>query len=226
MVRASRLFSDQELTQLREVISQAEKNTSGEIVLAVASDSGRYDRAEDVIGLLFGLCSFSLVWLFFQKSIPSSADWSSGSTIALGLLPLLLVIIVGFAVGAAVATYFPVIRLPFIMEREKKEEVERRCAECFYRYGVGRTVGATGVIVYVSLFERMVVVKGDKRISSRLSEEDWRGVCETIIQGFKKGTPCEGLCEGLAKCGDHLASHFPREAADTNELEDAVHLID
>jgi putative membrane protein len=224
--KASALFSGQELDTVRQALREAESKTSGELVAAVATVSGRYDRAEDIVGLLVGLGALTAVWLCGQGVVAQTGDWAYGHSLALGLLPLLLVVAVGFAAGSALATYFPVLRLPFIAEQEKKEEVERRAAECFYRFGIGRTAGATGILIYVSLYERMVVVKGDQAIAARIEDRGWQDVCKTIIDGFKLGQPCFGLCSGIAKCGEHLAHYFPKQADDVNELEDVVYLID
>lgn len=224
--RASSLFSEDEQSALRRAVHEAEAKTSGEVVVAVASVSGRYDRAEDIVGMLVGLGALCALWIFGQRIVPGSGEWASGSTVALGLLQLVLIVVAGVVAGSAVASFFPVLGLPFISAKEKQEEVERRAAECFYRYGVGRSVGATGILIYISLYERMVAVKGDQAISAKIAEAEWQDVCRAILDGFKDGQPCRGICEGLTKCGDHLARHFPKQEGDVNELADAVHFID
>ena len=55
MKLASQIFNDQERKRVDDAVAQAEKRTSAEIVPVVATSSGRYDRAEDIVGLFVGL---------------------------------------------------------------------------------------------------------------------------------------------------------------------------
>jgi putative membrane protein len=66
MKRASKLLSDSDRKKISEAVAEAEKTTSGEIVTTIATSSGRYDRAEDIFGLLVGLVSLGLCWMWFQ----------------------------------------------------------------------------------------------------------------------------------------------------------------
>ena len=59
MVNAEKLFSETELIDIETSIVSAEENTSAEIVVAVATESGRYDRGE---------CHFGVVAVFGIKS--------------------------------------------------------------------------------------------------------------------------------------------------------------
>ena len=168
MRQARELFSIEDLKTIRATITEAERKTSGEIVPVVATASGRYDRAEDIFGLIVAMLALSLSWIFFQGIRLIEGDWASGHEIILGLGPVLLIIVAGFALGCAGATTFPVLRLPFITKKEMREEVERSAAEAFHRFRVRKTEAGTGILIYVSLFERMVRVQGDDTISTRL----------------------------------------------------------
>ncbi|MDC0358604.1 hypothetical protein OAO01_07290 [Oligoflexia bacterium] len=225
MKKAEKLFNEEERQGLMDALTEAESNTSGEIVPVVATASGRYDRAEDIFGVLFALVVLSVCWVFFQDIRPAQAEWSSGYTLTLGLGFTILIVALGFAVGSAAATHFPALCAPFIPRGEMLEEVERRAGESFYRFGIGNTRGSTGILIYVSLFERIVTVKGDRAISEKLNDQDWLGICQAIIAGLKRKDPASGLRSGILKSGELLSAHFPIEANDDNEIPNEIHFI-
>ena len=55
MQNACKTFTEQELQRIAERIGEIEHDTTAEVVCAVTTESGRYDRAESLWGLLFGL---------------------------------------------------------------------------------------------------------------------------------------------------------------------------
>ena len=224
MIKASQLFSDQDRQRIEAAVGEAERSTSGEIVRVVASVSGRYDRAEDLFGLLLGLAALSIVWGLFQDV--GRIPWSQGHAPTLGLLPVVLIVALGFVLGAALATRFPRLRLPLIPRSEMREEVERRALEAFQRHRLRATAGGTGVLIYVSLYERMVRVVGEDAIATRLGPQDWAAVCDLVVEGMKRGHAAEGLEQGIRKCSDLLARHFPVRPDDVNELANTLVLID
>ena len=144
----------------------------------------------------------------------------------LGLLPVLAVIIAGFALGAAAATRFPALKLPFVPKKEMELEVERAAAHAFRRFRLGRTRDGTGILIYVSLLERRVRVEGGGAIVDKLSHRDWEQVCAAAIDGLGAGRPAEGLARAIEAAGQLLARHFPARPDDLNELKNELCLID
>jgi putative membrane protein len=92
----------------------------------------------------------------------------------------------------------------------------------FYASGLYKTRDANGVLVYLSAFERRVVVMGDRGIHEKMGAQNWSMVRDTIISGIQRGRAREGICAAVEICGRTLAEHFPHRADDRNELSDAV----
>jgi len=226
MKKATDLFSDDEIRTIETAIGEVEKTTSAEVVPVVASASGRYDRAEDIFGFLFSLLVLGCTWGWLRGTAPAVDAWGGAPAFSLPLAAALAVLAVSFFIGMALASHFPVLRLLLITRREMQEEVELRARETFQRLKIRKTENATGILIYVSLYEHMVHVVGDDTINAKLSREDWMALCDTIISGFKNGKPEEGMCSGIQRCGELLARHFPIQPGDTNELVDTLHLID
>lgn len=224
-MKASQLFTARDRERIAEAIAAAEARTSGEIIPVAAGESGRYDRAEDVFGVLTALAVLATGWtLSGMRS--GSEDWVSAGTPPPGLFGVALLVIVGFAAGASLASFVPVLRLPFILRQEMDEEVDRSAAEAFHRFRLRETAGATGILIYVSLYEHRVRVLGDSAISGKLGEADWQSICSAVTDGMKRGLPAEGLVQAIGRAGDLLARHFPRETSDRNELVNELKLLD
>jgi putative membrane protein len=225
MKKASAWFTESDRKALAEDIARAESATTGEIVPVVATTSGNYDRAEDLFGLVFALISLSVYWLL-RGVAPFGSKWSSGPAEGLSLPVVLSIVVVAFIVGAVLATAIPSLRTPFIPKSEMGKEVERRAAEAFHRFRIRNTAGATGVLIYVSLFEHAVRVFGDNAINEKVDQKTWQEICDLVVDGIRKGEPAGGLSAGILRCGEVLARHFPIDPGDKNELVNTLHLID
>jgi putative membrane protein len=226
MRRASRFFSDDERRLVEEAVALAELRTSGEIVPVVATASGRYDRAEDLFGVLVSLGLVAACWLPLQRLAAVEGAWGDRSTWLLGLVPVLLLVLVGFLAGAVLATVVPSLRLPFISRAEIEGEVDRAACAAFHEFRVRRTDKATGILIYLSLFERTVRVLGDDAINDKLEQEQWTEVCDLVVAGIRGKRSAQGLKDAILKCGDLLADHFPIKPGDRNELGNELRLID
>lgn len=226
MKPASKLFSEDERRTIASAVMDAERRTSGEIVPVVATASGRYDRAEDLCGVTVALVALALAWSLFQDIRPVAGDWASGRTLALGLVSLLLIVAGGFVLGTAAATLLPGLRLPFVTEREMREEVERSAAEAFHRFRVRKTAAGTGILLYVSLYEHMVRVLGDDAIGEKLSQKDWDAVRDLVIEGIRANRAAEGLSRAILKCGELLSRYFPIRPGEANEIRNELRIID
>ena len=226
MKKASNYFSDEDKKIIEDAIAHAESKTSGEIVPVVASVSGRYDRSEDIFGVLFSLILLTTAWLYTQEITPIAGQWESEVKTVITLPWALAIIFLGFIVGAILASFFPVLRLIFISKKEMREEVGRKALEAFHQFRIRGTQGATGVLIYVSLYEHNVRVLGDEAISEKLKQQDWDDVCNLVVEGMKSKQPAEKLVEAIEICGQLLAEHFPIEEDDQNELPNKLQLID
>jgi len=226
MKRASELFTDQDKKAVSEAVAKAEQETSGEIVPMVATISGRYDRAEDLVGVCLGLIAVAVAWLVWQDVAPGTGAWQSGPKIALGLIPVLALFLAGFVVGAVLATRFPSLARLLASRTMMREEVRRSARQAFFESRVRGTQGGTGVLIYVSLFERLVWVVGDDAVTEKLDPSAWDEIKDIIVDGMRCGDPAEAFCAAIGRCGRMLAEHFPIAPDDRNELTNELRLID
>ncbi|MFG0330694.1 MAG: TPM domain-containing protein [Phycisphaerales bacterium] len=210
-----------ELDQIEAAIERAESRTSAELVVVLASQSGRYDRAEDLFGILLAVAVTGAVWVFGQDLRP---DWGGEFELAIGLAPLLLVFGVTFIVGVWIATRNPFLARPFIPAAQMRDEMQRSASEAFMTRRIRATAHSNGLLIYISLFERLVWIVGDDAIAHAFEPATWDAARDRIIKGFKDGSPADAIAEAIDQVAESLALKFPRSADDANEIPNTVHL--
>jgi putative membrane protein len=193
--------------EVRAALIAAERRTEGEIVPVVLERSDRHPQAcwlAALVALLLG-SALLVAWL----------PWDD---------PLLLLAFQIAAGGAGwlLARWLPDLQRMFIGERRATEVAEEQSVQEFHRMGLHKTRRATGVLLFVSLLERRVIVLGDEGIHAKVGDEHWAATTQAVLEGIAAGSLETGLLEGIALCGAVLAEHFPAQKDDVNELPDRL----
>jgi putative membrane protein len=222
---ASKLFSADDRKAISAAVAEAEKKTSAEIVPVVATTSDRYERAEDLIGLGVAMTAVAATWTQYQRFVPST-DWDGDNDLALHLPYVLAIFAAGWALGVVLAKSLPWIKRLAISRKTALSRVLIAAHHSFESLHVGGTENSTGVVIYVSLFERRVCVWADRAISEKIAETEWKDACAILTNALKSGKPREGFIEAIKKLGDVLAKHFPIQPKDVNELPNELRILD
>jgi putative membrane protein len=202
MANAESFFTEHEKEQIRQAVIAQELKTAGEIVPMIVSASARYAEVE-LAGLILGLvCGILAEW---QLSDP----WSS---YLIHLWPL-----IGATVGF-VACRIPTFKRHLIPAGMVADAVHLRCLAAFSAEGLHYTREHTGVLIFVSLFEHRVEILADRGINEKVSPGTWDELVRMLTAGLKSGTACDAFCQAIERCGEILASHFPRLPDDQDEL--------
>jgi putative membrane protein len=201
-----KLLTDEEKKLIESAIQKAESMTSGEIVFAKTEASSLYQHAT-LQGAVFGMALVTAVFLLLP--------------IAHTVTSLLLTEFISFAVFYIVLPYLPWRRW-LISNQEMDAHVHDAAFMQFYSSGLYRTRESNGIEIFLSFFERRVVVIGDRGIHEKMGDQHWQNVRDLIIRGIKEGNVCAGICAAIESCGQALAQHFPHRTDDVNELPDKV----
>ena len=201
-----KLLSEEDHKVIEAAIRQAEATTSGEIVFAAAEASANYHHAT-LQGAIIGMAVAAAVYLM----IP----------IAHATTGLLWTEVLSFAVCYALLPRLPWRRW-IISQQEMDTRVHEAALMQFYTSGLYRTRESNGVEIYLSLFEREVVVIGDSGIHVKMGDQHWQHVRDLIIAGIRRGDAREGICAAIESCGKALAQYFPPRTDDINELPNQV----
>lgn len=116
----------------------------------------------------------------------------------------------------------PDLKRPFISAPRLKEAVRERAVRAFYEKGLYRTKDETGILIFISVYERKVWILGDRGINALIPVETWQGLVETLTDGIKDGHSCDALCKVIDLCGKELSQHFPAKSDNVNELTDEL----
>lgn len=204
---AQNFLTEEEQNALIECVKTVEKGTSGEIVPVIASQSYEYPRAAHIGALFLGVVGAAGVAVLLGRE----DMW-----VFLGLF-LGAYVLLSRLFGAV-----PALKRPFISKREMRDEVEEAAVTSFYLNGLHRTRDLTGIIIYVSVFERSVQILADKGINDKVDPKVWEDVVAEITLGIKNGRPGEALCRGVERCGELITTHFPIKDDDTDELPNLI----
>jgi putative membrane protein len=205
---------DQE--RVRRCVEDVEKTTSGEIVPMVVPASSRYPAAALLGALIAGL----LVAVAAVAAECLRKPWGAFTLFDLWLFPV--VFAAAFVAAYALMALVPSARRLFIRPAEMREEVDEAALTGFYREGLANTRDRTGILIFVSVFERRACVLADKGINEKVPPEAWQEVVDLVTEGFGRREHAEAICRAVARCGEHLRAHFPVKPDDTNELGNLV----
>ena len=205
--KADKVFTAEEKERLKTITQEVESRTIGEIVVMVVDRSDHYIEAEVLGGVLLGsLLSLILTLLYFHSSI-----WSYVPLSFLFFFPC------RFLFQRIEAS-----RRLFIGVRRKEEAVRLRAEKTFFEKRLYKTKKNTGVLFFLSLFERKIWVLADKGIYEKMDQETLNGFAKEVSRGIREGRACEALSKAIQEIGVLLSKHFPITPNDTDELPDDV----
>ena len=97
-----------------------------------------------------------------------------------------------------------------------------RAAEVFDFLHMDNTKLSNGVLIYVAVEDRTLVILGDSDINDVVAPDFWDSTRDIIITHFKDGNMKQGLIAGIEEAGLQLKKHFPFQKNDKNELPDDI----
>lgn len=200
------LFSAADQQRISEAIGNAERQTSGEIVVVVAAQSDGYHYVPPLAGASIALL-VPWILIYFTN---------------LSLVEIYLIQLAVFAV--ATTALMPVaIRTALVPASVKRMHAHRRAVEQFLVQNLHTTTGRTGVLLFVSVAERYAEIIADNAIDAKVPEGTWKDIIDSLTDAIGQGRPTDGFVTAIPAIGAVLAQHFPPGTNDPSELPD--HLI-
>jgi putative membrane protein len=209
-------FSNEDLDRIKAAVHKAESNISGEIVPVFVEKSGFYSVANYRAAVVAGSLVFLLV-ILFDRYIPTLAIYDP-------LLIFLLVIMFGL-VGALISNYIDLVRRFFIPQQHLDHATRQRAETAFLQEEVFNTRHRTGIMIFISFFEREVMVIADRGISKVVEQKEWDKMVQGIIQNIRMGKVVDGIEVAILRCGEILLEKgFLKTVDDVNELKDDLRI--
>lgn len=211
--------------RVTDAVTAAERHTDGEIVTVVA---GRSDAYHDValhwtvlamlsVVTLLALAPGIAIWL---HALVAGAWSGDASPRALFTVALILLAVTFLAMRLLLA-HMP-LRLALTPGATTSRRVHARALALFRTGAEKRTVGMTGVLLYLSLDERRAEIVADEAIHSKVSTDVWGAAMAALVTEVRDGRAGEGMAQAVARIGVVLAEHFPKTDGNPNELPDRL----
>ena len=202
------LASGDAKARVAAAITAIEKKTSAEVVVSMRPASGSYLHAD----LLAGAVS-SLAYLCVFLYHPEPFDFT--------YFPFEQALC--FVLFALACSRLAPLRRVLAGRRARERNVELAAKVMFVDRGITKTRGRTGVLVYLSVFERDVSVVLDVGLDvARLGEPYTRALEELRAAGARRSGSIDDFVKALDAVGAALAAAYPIEDDDVDELSNEV----
>ncbi len=195
-------FSQAARARVGEAVADAEKSTSAEFVVVVRHRSATWREVDLAVGaaVAFGVL---LLLLFHPRPI------------AVEVMPVDVAL--SFAGAAVLCAGVRPLKRALLPRKRVAEQVRTAARAAFVDQGVSRTRKRTGVLVYVSTFERRVELVADVGVDAKLLEAQARALADSV----ERGPELDAFLAGVRALGPALAGALPHGEDDVNELPDA-----
>lgn len=208
-----------------EAVAAAEHHTSGEIVTIVTDLSDHYHD----VGLAWASATAFLALSFyaiFPDFYMGIVDWIMGGwdhEYGAGEYLALVFVAMGLKwVGTWLIMKWMPLRLALTPKHIKMARVRARAISMFKVGTEAKTLGRTGVLLYLSMMEHRAEIVADEAIASKVDPGVWGDAMVALLDHVKAGRPGEGMAEAVRQMGIVLAEHFPKGSDNPNEIPDRL----
>jgi len=220
-----RRLSEADHDKVSSAIAAAEANTNGEIVAVATPISDPYHD----VALHWAVAAMILVlawtawrpdWLTWWYDT-LTGGWHAEPTLGELLTFLMILAVLKFTAVLLILKWMP-LRLALTPGPTKHRRVRRRAVAVFKAAAERRTVGRTGVLIYLSMAERRAEIVADDAILKVTDETTWGDAMAALLADVKAGRTGDGMVAAIERVGEVLAEHFPRTDGDINEIPDKL----
>ena len=217
-------LSAEDHAKVSAAIAAAEATSDGEIIAIAADQSDAYHDVglHYAVLVLFLVLAFFAVWpdqleLWWTRLMGWTAEPS---------MRQLLTLLLGIALLKFLAVLFILkwrpLRMLLTPGSTKTRRVRRRAVMLFKTGAERRTIGRTGILIYLSMGEHRAEIVGDEAITAVTTPETWGEVMAALLKDVKAGRPGDGIVAAVGLIGAVLAEHFPKSSEDSNEIPDKL----
>jgi putative membrane protein len=215
--------------RIAAAVTKAEEGTSGEIVCVLAAEVSHYPEVALAWATIAALVLPPLALVLGARPLAMAGDagfWmvaQAGATEGLLVLALLLY---GLSQTLIFILVFLVFEIPGVRRLAtpaplKKHRVERTAHQQFAAIASRAAGSETGVLIFVAVDDRQVVVLADKALHNKADEAAWKSAAEAVGAAMKGGRdPTGGIVRAVEICGEALRAHFPAEAGRAHVFSD------
>jgi putative membrane protein len=206
-MKASEWLSAPARAAITKRVRAIEARTSAEVVVTVRARSATYRHVDLAVG---AAVAFVALAVYVYAPIDFTDD------------PAPPAIAMCFAIGALLTSLVAPWKRLFVSRPARLAAVRQAARAAFVDQGIARTSARSGILVYVSLFEREVDVIADACVEVGTMGESWSKAVAELEAAVRSGSSLESVGDRLHALGDALAAAMPRQDDDDNELPDGA----
>jgi len=220
-----RQLSEADHAKVSAAIAAAEAKSDGEIVAVATPISDPYHDvalhwAVAAMILVLAWAAWRPDWLQWWYTL-FFGGWSADPPLGELLTFLMVLAVLKFTAVLLILKWMP-LRLALTPGATKSRRVRRRAIGIFKAAAERRTVGRTGILIYLSMAEHRAEIVADDAITKVTTPETWGDAMHALLVEVKQGKMGDGIVAAIERVGVVLAEHFPRSATDTNEIPDKL----
>ncbi|MBI1807329.1 MAG: TPM domain-containing protein [Ignavibacteria bacterium] len=106
--------------------------------------------------------------------------------------------------------------------KERKLSLHELALREFYKLGMEKTQGRTGVLILLLFSERAFQIIADEGIHAKVEDGTCDQIATRMSSHFKGGKFSEGIADAISAVGAILKKYFPLEADDRDQLPNDV----
>lgn len=206
-------------------VAAAEQHTSGEIVTIVTELSDHYEDiaiAWATVLAFVALATYATFPDFYMGLIDGVlGGWGHEYRTAEYGAILLTAVALKWIGSWLILKWIP-LRLALTPKAKKLARVRARAISLFKVGTEAKTVGRTGVLLYLSMKEHRAEIVADEAIASKVAPEIWGDAMIALLDHVKAGNLGAGVAAAVSQMGVVLAEHFPKGSENPNELPDRL----
>ncbi|QEN03697.1 TPM domain-containing protein [Thiospirochaeta perfilievii] len=217
-------LSEDDLKSIKNSVTQAEKGTSGEISTAIIEESSDYAFYELAFSIVVGAIYFVMFLLFSSRVEAwfSRFFWDYKN--------IYFTIFTGFSIFFVIGITYIISNIPavdrlIIPKSVITKSVYNRALRHFIESETCYTKDRTGVLIFISIMERRVILLADKGINEKIDQSRWSGIVDSLISGIKVKSYTSSITGAVKDIGDILSKEFPIKSDDINELSDDIQVL-
>lgn len=209
-------FSEEDQNRIKAAVKQAEEKISGEIVPVFVEQSGFYTLAQYRGALISAVITFAGV-ILYDRLVP---NWGVFDPIY-----FFSIVVLGGIVGAALPQFIVPLKRFLVGQKHFDRATRAKAENAFLEEEVFATRHRTGIMLFISFFEREVIVMADRGISKVVDQKEWDKIVATVITAINNGKMVDGIEAAIKRCGEILLEKgFDITPDDVNELRDDLRI--
>ena len=109
-----------------------------------------------------------------------------------------------------------------ISQRFKGEDIVGEAQKTFAKLNMHQTEARNGILIFLVSERKQFAIFGDAGINAKMQPSDWDEIRDHMQALFREQQFKAGVIRGIKEIGQILASHFPPNLENPNELSNQI----